>query len=79
MNDMLQITFGGLADPIEKQLNAQGFTLGDYTKVFQIIQDGVTMGYAHGVITDSECDRIMNRYMKLIKKRMQPLKKEGDE
>lgn len=76
----IMIEFGALADPIEKQLNAQGYTLNKSANTFQKMADGIELAFVFSVITDSEWGRIGDRYMKQIKKYMKPLKEsEGND
>ncbi len=57
---------GALSDSYEKQANEQGFTLGDKAEFAQKVGFGLVAAYVHGCITDSEYDRILDRFQKKI-------------
>lgn len=57
---------GALSDSYEKQANEQGFTLGDKAEFAQKVGFGLVAAYIHGCITDSEYDRILDRFQKKI-------------
>lgn len=72
----IMLQFGALADPIEKQLNAQVYTLNKSANTFQEMADGIELAFVFSVITDGEWSKIGDRYMKQIKKYMKPLKED---
>lgn len=57
---------GALADDYEKQANEQGFTFGDKAKFVQEVGFGLIAAHIHGCITDSEYDKILQRFQKKI-------------
>ena len=57
---------GALSDSYEKQANEQGFTLGNKAEFAQKVGFGLVAAYIHGCITDSEYDRILDRFQKKI-------------
>lgn len=71
--------FGALADPLEKQANQQGFTLGEHAEFCEEVTFGVVAGHIHGLITDGEYNRILLRLIKYLAKKVKPLKDGGKE
>ena len=70
------VTFyhGALHDPYEKQANDQGFTLGSKAEFIQKVGFGLVAAHIHGVITDKEYDRILERFQKkLITRNLIPM------
>lgn len=70
----IMLECGLLDDSIEKQLNEQGYTLGEYGELFQMMSYGIELLYVFGVITDRQRDNIGNSYEKHLKKYIKPLK-----
>lgn len=66
MTKMVKFYHGALADSYEEQANAQGFTLGDYAEFVQNVAFGLVAAHIHGCITDSEYDKILQRFQKKI-------------
>lgn len=66
--------FGILAEPIEKQANEQGFTLGDMAEDYTTIIDGIILAWYQNILTDSEFDKAKHRLMKKIIKDLKLLK-----
>ena len=61
------IHFGALADPISKQLNDQGFSLGEKdNERIQKIADAVTMLHLHDIIPESIVVKAHRKVLKLI-------------
>lgn len=77
--DEIMLEFGLLDCSIEKQLNAQGYTLGKYGELFQKMSDGIEWLCIFAMISDSEWSRIRDRYTKQIKKYMKPLKENNND
>lgn len=76
---MKEIVFyhGALDDAYEKQANDQGFTFDDNAEFVQKVGFGLTAAYIHGCITDSEYDKILQRFQKkILVKMLKPLKKD---
>lgn len=57
---------GALCDSYEKQANDQGFTFGDDAEWVQKVGFGLVCAHIHGCITDSEYDRILQKFQKKI-------------
>ena len=72
----IMVECGIFNDPIEKQLNEQGYTLGDNAEVFQAMSDGMEALYIYGIITDRQLENIGNSYVKHLKKHIKPLKED---
>ena len=64
--DKIRFYHGALADTYEEQANAQGYTLGDQAEWVEKVAFGIICGHIHGIITDSEYDRIMQKFQKKI-------------
>lgn len=74
MSKTVSFYHGALADPYEDQARAQGFTFGDKAEFIQKVGFGLTAAHIHGVITDKEYDKILQRFQKkLIIKNLIPL------
>lgn len=57
---------GALAESYEEQANKQGYTFGDQAEWVQKVAFGIICGHIHGIITDSEYDRILQKFQKKI-------------
>ena len=57
---------GALADTYEEQANTQGFTFGDNAKWIEEVGKGLTCLWIHGCMTDSEYNRILQKFQKKI-------------
>lgn len=69
---------GALCDTYEKQANEQGFTFGDKAEWIEKVGFGLVCAYIHGCITDSEYDRILQRFQKkVLFENLKPLESEG--
>ena len=78
MSKMVEFYHGALADDYEKQANEQGFTLGEYAEFAQNVGFGLVAAHIHGVITDSEYDKILQRFQKkILVKNLKPWKDEN--
>lgn len=74
-----EIHHGALADSYEEQMNKYGFTYGEQADWVEKIGFGLVCAYIHGCITDSEYDKIMQRFQKKILLSKDYLKRlEGD-
>jgi len=67
----LTLHFGSLAVPLEKQLNAQGFTLGEKAKSYDKINSYLIHIYFFGLITPSELEKFRKKLMKKIVKEVE--------
>lgn len=63
---MVKFHHGALCDTYEKQANEQGYTFGDKAEWVEEIGYGLKCAYIHGCITDSEYDKILQRFQKKI-------------
>lgn len=72
MNREVTFHYGALADSLEEQANAQGFTLGDKAEKWQNINHAMIMVWIHGIATDSEKDKMMARFQKKMIKDLKP-------
>jgi hypothetical protein len=78
---MKEIVFrhGALSDAYEKQANDQGFTFGDRAEFVQKVGFGLISAHIHGCITDSEYDKILQRFQKkILVKMLRPITKKDD-
>lgn len=77
----IEIHHGALADPYEKQVNKYGFTYGEHTEFVEKIGFGLVCAHIHGCITDSEYDKILQRFQKkvlLSKEYLKRLESDGE-
>ncbi len=75
MRNMVGFYHGALADSYEEQANEQGLTLGEYAEFAQNVGFGLVAAHIHGVITDSEYDKILQRFQKkILLKNLRPWK-----
>ena len=71
---------GALCDSYEEQANAQGFTFGDMAEWIEKVGYGLVCAYIHGCITDSEYNKIMDRFQKkILLKNIKPRESESKE
>ena len=63
---MIGFHHGMLADPYELQANEQGYTFGSSKEKVQKIGDSIVLVHVHGCITDSEYDKILQRFQKKV-------------
>lgn len=71
---------GALSDSYEKQANAQGFTFGDKAEWVEKVGFGLICAHIHGCITDSEYDKILQRFQKkILFKNLKRLESEDEE
>lgn len=66
MSQYIEFSHGALSDSYEEQANEQGFTYGGNAELVEKIGSGLLEAYYHGCITDSEYDRILQRFQKKI-------------
>lgn len=65
--------YGVLCDPLEKQANEQGFTLGKKADNFEKIRHAINMCGFH-VATESQVNAMINKLQKQVVKALVPLK-----
>ena len=65
---MCEVEFrhGALSDSYEEQANEQGYTFGNKAKWVQEIGFGLVCAYIQGCITDSEYDKILQRFQRKV-------------
>ena len=64
---MTSLNFGALSEPIDAQLNKQGFSLTEKDSVrFQRLADAITTLHLNGIIPDSVTYKSHQKLMKLI-------------
>lgn len=66
MSKTIGFHHGALADTYEEQANEQGYTFGELAEWVQEIGFGLVCAHIHGCITDSEYDKILQRFQKKI-------------
>lgn len=71
----VEIHHGALADTYEEQMNKYGYTYGEYAEWVDKIGFGLVCAHLHGCITDSEYDKILQRFQKNILLNKKYLKK----
>lgn len=62
----IEFHHGALADDYETQANRQGFTFGEDAEFVNKVGFGIVAAWIHGVITDSEYEKILARFQKKI-------------
>lgn len=62
----VEFCHGALSDSYEEQANKQGFTFADKAEWVQKIGFCLVCAHFHGCITDSEYDKILQRFQKKI-------------
>ena len=62
----IEFHHGALADDYETQANKQGFTFGKDADFVNKVGFGIVAAWIHGVITDNEYNRILERFQKKI-------------
>lgn len=68
MTEELTLAFGALSDPLEKQLQERGLTLGMSAPKFERAADSIVFLLVHGFITPSSADSARKRIIKEIAK-----------
>lgn len=63
---VVEFHHGALSDDYEKQANEQGFTFGEDAEWVEKVGFGLVCAHIHGCITDSEYDRILQKFQKKI-------------
>lgn len=62
----IEFHYGALADSLEEQANKQGYTFGNMAEWIEDVSFGLVCSHIHGVITDSEYDKILKRFQDKI-------------
>ena len=68
----VEFIHGALADPYEKQAREQGFTLGDKAELMDKLGFGLNICHVHGVLTDAEYNKALQRLNKKIVGNLKP-------
>lgn len=80
MSKIVGFHHGALSDTYEEQANAQGYTLGDHAEFAQNVGFGLVAAHIHGCITDSEYDKILQRFQKkILVKNLKPLEERNED
>lgn len=66
MSVMIEFHHGVLCDDYETQVNRKGFTYGEDAEFVNKVGFGIVAAWIHGVITDSEYEKILARFQKKI-------------
>jgi len=66
-------SYGVLYDPLEKQANEQGYTLGDKAEIFEEIRNSINMCMFH-VATDSQVSTMTKKLHNKVVKTLKSLK-----
>ena len=66
MPNIVAFYHGVFANTYEEQANEQGYTFGEQAEWIEKVACGIICGHIHGIITDSEYDRIMQKFQKKI-------------
>ena len=69
----LELSFGGMSSPIEKQLQAQGLTLGISAPMYQRAADSILFLRIHGYLTMSAVNSARKKLIKEIAKEVKEL------
>ena len=70
--------YGALYD-IEKQCNEAGYTLGKAKELIEKLHFGLNICHIHGILTDGEYDKALNRLNKMVGEKAVPLPKEDSD
>jgi len=65
--------FGAMSDPLEAQANRYGYTLGKDANRLDKIKNARAMLFLHGILTDSENEKIIKRISSKVEKALTPL------
>ena len=68
--------YGAASEPLERQANEQGLTLGDKRKLLEDLNRCMLMCWIHGLCTDSQHNAMMGKLQKKVAKALKPLNKE---
>ena len=69
----IKLAFGAMSDPLEKQLQAQGLTLGMSAPYYERAADSILFLKIHSLLTDSAADSARKKLMKDIAKNARKL------
>ena len=63
---IIEFHHGALSDDYETQANRHGFTYGENAEFVNKVGFGIVAAWIHGVITDAEYGKILQRFQKKI-------------
>ena len=69
--------FSIIAEPLESQLNKQGYTLGENPERYDTMLKHIFAFHMNGILTKGETDRALERYNKFIRKIAKEIEKNG--
>jgi hypothetical protein len=72
----MNLQFGITAEPLEEQLNKQGYTLGDNPDGYQNLMKSIYALRMNAIVTDKEFDRMLGKFYKLIIQRAKKVNRE---
>lgn len=72
----ISVRFGPLAEPVEEQLNKQGYTLGEKRGFIEKLQHSLTMCGFH-LLTERQYEAGLKKLHQLVTKHTVPLESEG--
>jgi hypothetical protein len=64
------------SEPLEEQLNKQGYTLGDNPDGYQNLVKSIYALRMNAIVTDKEFDRMLGKFYKLIRNRAKEMTSE---
>ncbi|HCL4447095.1 TPA: hypothetical protein N2D16_002700 [Clostridium botulinum] len=73
----VEFSYGVFGEPLEKQANDQGFTLGTDAEKFEKIRKAINMCGFH-VATESQVDSMIKKLYKKVLKSLEPLNQEEE-
>lgn len=74
----IEFGYGILSDPLEKQANEQGFTLGNKREHLETLSRAMVVCRINGLCTDSQYDAMCKKMQKKVVKALKPLKCHGE-
>lgn len=69
----IKLDFGAMSDTLEAQVNHSGYTLGKDANRLEKIKNARAMLFLHGILTDSENEKIIKRISSKVEKALTPL------
>lgn len=69
----MKFEFGAMSDTLEAQANHNGYTLGKDANRLEKIKNARAMLFLHGILTDSENEKIIKRICDKTEKALKPL------
>lgn len=73
MSKLVTFYHRALSDPYEEQAREQGYTLGDDAELLQKLGFWLVLCHIHGVLTDSQYDKALQKLNKKIVGSLKPL------